>query len=993
MKKIVLSLILFFLVINIVTATITFSGNCTLNQTCYINTLKYNATIRGCSVMNLTWNETGSFEWAYGTLSAQTTGIGQMYTSLQIIAPYINTTTATITTNTSSLVEINCIESGGFGHNFWQFSDNYFNLTQNYTGSSTFYNANYLKKDGYNSTPFNSTTNLTTVVSPNSLTSVDTFDGIIGMAFQSNNNYIFAIAYDNSLTNTTSVRYNNATTTSLPTLNPGRNSTIAANRSFHLTYGVIQRNESESGDAKYTNALKQFKATYNYTPPIIVPQTEYYFSQLGDDANLCNSTSPCKTIAKMNLLSLNAGDKIYFNRGDIWRVINDSLPILKNGSGANKIVYTAYGTGNKPLFLGSLNFSSTGNWTSLGGNLWTTFYNISLDVGNIIFTNDESTGIRVQSVSNVDNQGKWHYNETTNYLVFYSSLNPYTYYGNIEIAVKPATQEMMWNFDDKSNIVLSNLSMKYTGVGFLNGERMKNISWLDNELQFGGGDWQTTTRYGNCMDIQLNASNIEVSGNNVSQCYDGALTIESYVSGGQAIVENLNIHHNLFTYSHYPIEYFSSTSTSIASNIIINHNTLAYSGEQWAYNERFGTGMITTSRNRFSRTPSTTTGFNFSENIILKTKDYSFYMGEAVGYWNAPFYIDYNLWYTNNTYINITFNNTNYKTLTLFKTANPSEEINGNEISPFFVSGTYTPIYGSPACTMSSTGSFVGALPCAAQESVPPGITIIITPPSDINTTITTRPYTTPTIQANESVRNCTLNFNGIVYTMEGSNFIDFYYNFTSLPNGNYSYNATCTDFSDNLGNSTKAWVYMNWSVVAPVVTLNSPINTTLTTKGGSFSCTASDNNGLSNVTLFLGATAYYNTSPTNNTMWVNSVVLSNGNYTWYCAAYDLYGAITNSSIAWIMISYVTTGYDYTEGVINITVENGVSSLTFLIGAGLMFIVLGVLLLVAGVMKGQTIYDMDIPGMFNNSVALVIGILIVLLGIIIIGVMVAGILG
>jgi hypothetical protein len=270
-------------------------------------------------------------------------------------------------------------------------------------------------------------------------------------------------------------------------------------------------------------------------------------------------------------------------------------------------------------------------------------------------------------------------------------------------------------------VTLSNISVKYFGSSGINGERMINVSWLDNDVRWGGGDIQTyPTRYGNCLDVQMNATNVLVAGNNVSQCYDGCITIEQYLSGGEAHVSNVEVRNNLFTYCQYPVEYFSSVSTSTADKINIHHNTLAHAGEQWAWNERGDSGL--NSQVRLSRTPVATTNFNFTDNIIYTTKNYAIYMGSGASTnWLGDLHMNRNLYFNTTGNVTITYNGSEpshkYVGLAAFKAAWSYQEVNGIEDNPDFVLNTYIPNSTSPACTMGVGGSYVGAFPCAGDES------------------------------------------------------------------------------------------------------------------------------------------------------------------------------------------------------------------------------------------------------------------------------------
>lgn len=90
--------------------------------------------------------------------------------------------------------------------------------------------------------------------------------------------------------------------------------------------------------------------------------TDYYIANNGSDNNNGTSSStPFKTIDKLNTLALKPGDKILFHRGDIFR---GQLMIKQSGNASQPIIINAYGTGVKPVITGSRkvnNFSLYGN--------------------------------------------------------------------------------------------------------------------------------------------------------------------------------------------------------------------------------------------------------------------------------------------------------------------------------------------------------------------------------------------------------------------------------------------------------------------------------------------------------------------------------------------------------------------------------------------------------------------------------------------------------
>lgn len=100
----------------------------------------------------------------------------------------------------------------------------------------------------------------------------------------------------------------------------------------------------------------------------LVAQKNYYVSASGNDSN--NGTSaatPWKTINKVNNAknSINAGDVINFNKGDVFY---GSLDLKgKKGSSGKAIVLKAYGSGNKPILRAAKKIN---NWTRHNGNIW-----------------------------------------------------------------------------------------------------------------------------------------------------------------------------------------------------------------------------------------------------------------------------------------------------------------------------------------------------------------------------------------------------------------------------------------------------------------------------------------------------------------------------------------------------------------------------------------------------------------------------------------------
>ena len=93
----------------------------------------------------------------------------------------------------------------------------------------------------------------------------------------------------------------------------------------------------------------------------------YYVANAGNDEN--SGTSPddaWQTLDKINSEHFSPGNSILFKRNDHWR----GHLIPQSGSTDGYVTYAAYGTGNKPLLLGSIEKNDLTNWIYEGNDIW-----------------------------------------------------------------------------------------------------------------------------------------------------------------------------------------------------------------------------------------------------------------------------------------------------------------------------------------------------------------------------------------------------------------------------------------------------------------------------------------------------------------------------------------------------------------------------------------------------------------------------------------------
>jgi len=83
--------------------------------------------------------------------------------------------------------------------------------------------------------------------------------------------------------------------------------------------------------------------------------TYYVDAVYGRDTNLgTSSSSPWKTIAKVNATTFRAGDIILFKKGATWK---ETLTVKQSGTSSALITFDAYGTGSLPVIDGGLSRS------------------------------------------------------------------------------------------------------------------------------------------------------------------------------------------------------------------------------------------------------------------------------------------------------------------------------------------------------------------------------------------------------------------------------------------------------------------------------------------------------------------------------------------------------------------------------------------------------------------------------------------------------------
>lgn len=405
--------------------------------------------------------------------------------------------------------------------------------------------------------------------------------------------------------------------------------------------------------------------------------TNYYISSKGNDAaNGLTPKTSWLTIAKLNNTRFLPGDSILFKRGDAWRE-GQALYGSSNGTFGKPIVFGAYGKGAKPLILGSKDISSRVFWTKSSENIWKTTSIINLtsrdgreqitpDVANLIFNNEESVGVKRRFVTGVGNvagltaQGDFCLNLADTLLYLYSTTNPSEYYKKIE-ATGIRNCENNIEVINGHYLVFSNLDIRYSKNNGLFLRDCSNIEISNCDFSYIGGcyfpiqtfwkDSRNHGRMGNGVQLWKGNSDIAVKYCNINQVYDAGISPQggdNKVVGKYYKIKNLRFHHNLITNCVYSFEFWGHELNSSGDSIFFENNTCLKAGSGWSSAQRPDKGGA--AHLKFFESKMVFSNIFIRNNIFDESADLCLYSKEEYDGSNtdkmwAAFILDYNCYY------------------------------------------------------------------------------------------------------------------------------------------------------------------------------------------------------------------------------------------------------------------------------------------------------------------------------------------------------------
>ena len=363
--------------------------------------------------------------------------------------------------------------------------------------------------------------------------------------------------------------------------------------------------------------------------------TVYYVSNGGsDDNDGVSPETPWHTISRVNAQPLAPGDVVRLKRGDCWR--EGITP--RSGSEQGPVAYSAYGHGDKPLLLGSIEKNRREDWTDEGGNIWSTA--APSDVGNIIFDGEASCGVKVWNSSELNAQGRFWYDRSNRLLKLYSTTCPADRYTDIECALRPHMIEE----SGRSYIIYEQLALKYGGAHGIGGGETHHIVVRDCDFSYlGGGELPMDgriVRFGNGVEFWGNAHDNLVERCRLWEIYDAALTNQN--RGAVVRQYNLRYRCNLIWNCEYSFEYWNRPEESLTDHVYFENNTCVNAGGGWGHTQRpdpSGRHLC------FYTTPAVTRDIYVRNNIFYEAHGHAFYAPRLTEKGLASLRLDHNCWY------------------------------------------------------------------------------------------------------------------------------------------------------------------------------------------------------------------------------------------------------------------------------------------------------------------------------------------------------------
>jgi len=322
--------------------------------------------------------------------------------------------------------------------------------------------------------------------------------------------------------------------------------------------------------------------------------TVYYVSAKNgnDKADGLTPETAWQTLSRVIVKSrktIKAGDVVAFERGGIYRATDVAFETVSG------VTYTAFGQGEKPIITSSLgDTADPAFWsqTEENPNVWKCSRNVSFfGVGNIVFNGGESqgtpvyleyydesldgatgnvlTGLPFESYEDLTEDGQFRYvrDEVRNADILYlycSAGNPGEVYDSIEFC----REINAISCSERENVVLENLSVRYSGRHGIVLNNAKNITVRNCEVAYIGGSVMPYTEddYRRWEDTLGNGIEVygSVDGFFVENCYIHHVVDEA-ITTQHTGAPMLNLHYtdNVITHCRQAVSLWGATEANV----------------------------------------------------------------------------------------------------------------------------------------------------------------------------------------------------------------------------------------------------------------------------------------------------------------------------------------------------------------------------------------------------------------------------------------------
>ena len=187
----------------------------------------------------------------------------------------------------------------------------------------------------------------------------------------------------------------------------------------------------------------------------IFAATYYVDAGSGNDSN--SGTSPnsaWKSLSKVNTMKYNPGDQILFKRSNTW---TGALVPSSSGTSSSRIVYGAYGEGNKPkitLIQAISGSNESAKWVKYSSSVYYMKLPIELFGETRVWLGDKEYDWSISGIGGINSSKRWMVSNGNLYV--YATSNPATFYSSVKYAGY-RTSFLALKLQDKDYLTFQNL--------------------------------------------------------------------------------------------------------------------------------------------------------------------------------------------------------------------------------------------------------------------------------------------------------------------------------------------------------------------------------------------------------------------------------------------------------------------------------------------------------------------------------------------------------